>query len=56
MADLKVGDLVRVLAPFDAGYPDGAEVQEIVTNDDGSTVFILNDGFGYDRQYLEKVE
>ena len=49
-----VGDRVRVLPPFDVGFPGIYTVAEVVIHDDGSVAYILDqDAGGFDAIYLE---
>jgi len=49
-----VGDRVRVLPPFDVGFPGIYTVAEDVVHDDGSVAFILDQDAGaFDAIYLE---
>lgn len=49
-----IGDRVRVLAPFDVGFPGTYTVVEIVIHEDGSVAYILDqDAGGFDAIYLE---
>lgn len=49
-----VGTPVRVLPPFDVGFPGIYTVAEVVIHDDGSVAYILDqDAGGFDAIYLE---
>ena len=48
-----VGDLVRVIAPFDYAFPATYAITERIDNTDGTTVFVLGEAGGFDPMYLE---
>lgn len=52
MPDIQVGDIVRVLAPFNVAFPDTYEVTGI--NEVTGALQIL-DGRDFDAVFLEKV-
>lgn len=50
---LGVGDLVRVKPPFDAAYPGTYPIIDIVTAEDGGTVYVVGEHGGFDAKFLE---
>lgn len=50
-----VGQVVRVLAPFNEAFPDALEITDIILSDDGTKAYILGDAGGFDERYLELV-
>ena len=53
---LAVGQLVRVLPPFDEAFPGEREITDVVNSEDGTTAYILGDCGGFDAAYLETIE
>lgn len=51
---LGVGDIVRVKPPFDETYPGTYPIVEIVTAEDGGTVYVVDGHGGFDAVYLER--
>jgi uncharacterized protein YodC (DUF2158 family) len=53
----KTGDTVRVLEPFDEGFPQTYSVRDVITHDDGQVAVIIDDGTedgsAFDPKYLE---
>lgn len=52
----KVGDVVRILAPFDESFPETYEVTEVVTHGDDQVTYVLGEAGGFDAKYLELAE
>lgn len=48
-----IGSTVRVLAPFSDSFPDTYEITDIVTDENGTSAYILGDFGGFDAMYLE---
>ena len=55
MRSFMVGEMVRVLPPFDESFPGEYEITDVVRNPDGTTVYILGELGGFDAIYLEAV-
>lgn len=51
-----VGDVVRVLEPFDTAFPEPLQVDRIFVAEDGGVVFELAGGHCFARHYLEVAE
>jgi hypothetical protein len=53
----EIGELVRVLAPFNESFPDQYLVVDVVTSDDDTIAHYLEGIAGaFDHLYLELVE
>ena len=52
---LEIGQQVRVLEPFARDFPDVYTIEDIIVNDNGTIVYILGEGLGFDIFYLETV-
>lgn len=52
---MQIGNTVRILAPFSDSYPGEYQITEVVTYEDGQTVFMLGELGGFDPRYLELV-
>lgn len=53
---LEVGQEVRVAEPFDESFPEVYTIREVLSQEDGSTVYFIGDIEGaFDIKFLEVV-
>jgi len=54
-AYMQIGDIVKVLAPFNETYSDTYSITDIVITEDNQTVYILGELGAFSEIYLEIV-
>ena len=52
---LAVGQVVKVLAPFNVDFSGEYSITEVVIHDDGQITYILGDAGGFDIKFLEVI-
>ena len=52
---MQVGDIVKVLSPFNENYTENYSITEISVTEDNQTVYILGDLGAFSETYLEVV-
>lgn len=50
---LQVGQIVRILYPFDESFPGTYEIEEVISYEDGQITYVLKEIGGFAPQYVE---